>query len=225
MRRVLVLRPEPGASATVERARSRGLDAVALPLFEVEQVEWDAPEPNRFDAILLTSANAVRHGGDGLKELRGLPVHAVGAATADAARQAGFELASWGEVGVERLLDAIDPQLKLLHLAGADRKVPTGPRQEITSVVVYRAKAKAGVDVSTAKGCVALIHSTRAAERFAELIDQAGVDRGSIAIAAISREAAEALGGGWSAIDAVESPDDDALLALTERLCNNAAAT
>ena len=33
MKRVLVLRPEPGASATVERARALGLDAVAVPLF------------------------------------------------------------------------------------------------------------------------------------------------------------------------------------------------
>ena len=40
MRRVLVLRPEPGASATVERARRLGLDAVAIPLFEIEPVAW-----------------------------------------------------------------------------------------------------------------------------------------------------------------------------------------
>ena len=47
MRRLLVLRPEPGASATVERARALGLDAVAMPLFEVEPVAWDAPDPAR----------------------------------------------------------------------------------------------------------------------------------------------------------------------------------
>ena len=33
MNRVLVLRPEPGASLTVEKARQQGLDAVALALF------------------------------------------------------------------------------------------------------------------------------------------------------------------------------------------------
>ena len=37
MSRVLVLRPEPGASATVERARKLGLDAVVIPLFEVSR--------------------------------------------------------------------------------------------------------------------------------------------------------------------------------------------
>src|SRR4051794_41196284 len=96
MRRVVVLRPEPGASATVERARQRGLDAFALPLFEVEPVAWEAPDPDRFDALLLTSANAVRHGGEQLVRLRELPVYAVGSATADAARRGGFEVASVG---------------------------------------------------------------------------------------------------------------------------------
>ena len=72
MRRVLVLRPEPGASATVERARERGLDAVAIPLFEIEPLAWEAPEAGSFDGLLLTSANAVRHGGEGLASLRGL---------------------------------------------------------------------------------------------------------------------------------------------------------
>ena len=61
MRRVLVLRPEPGAAATVKRARARGLDAVAIPLFEIEPLAWEAPPAGGFDGLLLTSANAVRH--------------------------------------------------------------------------------------------------------------------------------------------------------------------
>ena len=96
MRRVLVLRPEPGATATLRRARERGLEAEAVPLFEVEPVEWSVPDPSDFDALLLTSANAVRHGGPGLQALRELPVHAVGEATARAAREAGFAVATIG---------------------------------------------------------------------------------------------------------------------------------
>ena len=88
MRRLLVLRPEPGASATVKRARERGLEAVAAPLFEVEPLTWQAPDVDAFDGLLLTSANAVRHGGDELLKLRGLEVYAVGEATADAAASA-----------------------------------------------------------------------------------------------------------------------------------------
>ena len=221
MRRVLVLRPEPGASATVERARTRGLDAIAVPLFEIERVEWRAPEVGGFDAILLTSANAIRCGGDQLKLVRGLQVHAVGQATAEAARQEGFDIASTGEAGVERLLGSIDPDLRLLHLAGEDRKAPTSVRQQITSITVYRARAKDGVDLNEARGCVAMVHSPRAARRLAELVD----DKGGIAIAAISRDGAEAAGSGWASVDVAESSSDDALLALTERLCNKVRAT
>lgn len=218
MRRVLVLRPEPGASATVKRARERGLDARAIPLFEVEPVPWTVPEAGGFDALLLTSANAVRHAGEGLGELRGLPVYAVGAATADAARQAGFDVASHGDVGIERLLASIEPGLRLLHLAGEDRTVPDGARQNIQSIVVYRSREKEGVDLGDINGVVALIHSPRAGARLAELIEPRA--RSSVAIAAISGEAAKAAGGGWASVDAADSPSDEALLALTERLCN-----
>jgi len=222
MRRVLVLRPEPGASATVRRARERGLDALAIPLFEVEPVAWEVPEAAGFDGILLTSANAVRHGGESLSELRGLPVYAVGATTAEAARVAGFDIASTGDAGVERLLGSIDAGLKLLHPAGEHRQLPAGARQQIHSVTVYRSNAKEGVDLGDSKDCVALIHSPRAGRRFAELVNEA--DKSSIAIAAISREAGEGAGTGWAAVAAAEEPNDEALLALAERLCNKAPA-
>ena len=221
MRRVLVLRPEPGATATVERARRRGLNAVAVPLFAIEPVEWQAPEAGGFDGVLLTSANALRCGGEQLKALRGLPVYAVGAATGEAAREAGFDVASAGEAGVERLLESIDPDLRLLHLAGEDRKVPSGSRQDISSVTVYRARAREDVDLSAARNCVAQVHSPRAARRLAELVD----DKASVSIVAISADAAAAAGDGWAAVEAAETPDDEALLALTERLCNKAPAT
>jgi len=217
MRRVLVLRPEPGAAATVKRARERALDAVAIPLFEIEPVAWEAPEAGSFDGLLLTSANAVRHGGKGLASLRGLKVYAVGEATADAARNAGFDIAASGDAGVDRLLASIEPDLKLLHLCGRDRRDTAGVAQRISSIAVYQANAVQKPDLSTAVGSVALIHSPRAGERFAELVG----DRSSIAIAAISPAAAEAVESGWQAVEASDEPSDDALLALAARLCNN----
>src|SRR6266550_4717165 len=153
MRRVLVLRPEPGASATVERARRRGLEAIAMPLFEIEPVTWDAPDPGTFDALLLTSA------------------HAVGEATADAARNAGFVVASTGDGGVDTLLALLDPKLKLLHLCGEYRTSPTRPRQEIIAVTVYRSAAKnAPEDLSKIKNSVLLVHSPRAGSRLREIL-------------------------------------------------------
>ena len=221
MTRVLVLRPEPGASATVKRARERGLDALAVPLFEIEPVAWEAPQASGFDGLLLTSANAVRCGGERLKDFRALPVYAVGETTAQAARDAGFDVAATGDCGVERLLGSIEPKLKLVHLAGADRKLPDKPRQEIRSIAVYRAKAIEGVDLGDAGSSIALIHSPRAGRRFAELMD---ADKASVTIAAISPDAADATGAGWARVEVAEAPNDEALLALTERLCNKAPA-
>ena len=220
MKRLLVLRPEPGASLTVERARRRGLDASAIPLFEVEPVEWTTPDAASFDGLLLTSANAVRLGGDKLIGLRSLPVHAVGEATAQAARNAGFEIATTGEAGVDQLLASLGADLRLLHLCGEERRPPGDAPQPITPIVVYRAVPTTGVDLASADGSVALVHSPGAAERFVELIDAAGLDRSSIAVAAISPAAAEAAGHGWAAVESAESPNDEALLALAERLCN-----
>jgi|SRR5947209_11204405 len=216
MRRVAVLRPEPGATATLERARQRGLDAFALPLFEIEAVPWNVANPDEFDALLLTSANAVRFGGKELAQLLELPVHAVGEATADAAREAGFGVTSIGDRGVDALLGSLDPKLKLLHLCGEHRNAPANARQEIVPLVVYRSIEMSTSDVRSTRNTVALIHSTRAGRRFAELAS----DRGSVAIAAISPAAAKSVGNGWEIVQAAESPDDDALLALAERLCN-----
>jgi uroporphyrinogen-III synthase len=217
MTRVLILRPEPSASATAKMARERGLDAVSVPLFEVEPVQWDAPEASSFDGLLLTSANAVRAGGSPLEALRGLSVYAVGEATAEAARAAGFDVAASGDSGIDRLLGSIDGDLKLLHLCGEDRREPTDGRQSITPVAVYRAKPIEDPRLGNVGDAVALIHSPRAGRRFAEL---AG-DRRSIAVAAISHAAREAVGSGWRAIEIAEAATDEALLAVAERLCNN----
>ena len=222
MSRVIVLRPEPGASETVARATDRGLDAVSIPLFVIEPVEWQAPGPGSFDALLLTSANAVRWGGDQLKDLRGLPVHAVGRATADAAREAGFDIASTGDAGVDRLLGSLEPELTLLHLCGEDRASRTGIRQEIAAVPVYRSRPiEPAPDIGSISGAVALVHSPRSAMRLAELAGEQKVERREIAIVAISAAAGEAAGTGWKSIDCAEQPTDEALLALAERLCDN----
>jgi uroporphyrinogen-III synthase len=185
-------------------------------LFRIEPVEWQAPEASSFDGLLLTSANAVRFGGDQLEKLRGLKTYAVGEATAQAARERGLDIATTGDAGVERLLGSIDSDLRLLHLCGVDRRAPLQARQQITPLVVYRAEPVESPDLSFAPGSVALIHSPRAGLRFAELVG----DRSPITIAAISPAAADAVGDGWKSVVAADQPSEDALLALAARLCN-----
>jgi uroporphyrinogen-III synthase len=219
MRRLLVLRPEPGASATVDKAQKMGLDAVAAPLFVVEPLAWRGPDPAQFDGLLLTSANAIRHGGGDLAAYRKLPVYAVGEATAAAARDAGFTVANTGDSDIDRLLSSIEPGLRLLHLCGADRREPNAATQSIHPVAVYCAAPVPAPALPATRGMVALIHSPRAGHRFAEL----AMDRSTIAIAAISEAAASAVGDGWQSVAAAGQPSDESLLALAARLCNKPA--
>ena len=225
MRRLVIVRPEPGASATVERARAMGLDAAAMPLFRVEPVEWQVPDAGGFDALLLTSANAVRHGGAGLERLRRLPVYAVGEATAAAAREAGFRVAASGDGGVERLLGSVPTGLRLLHLCG-EHRTETQASQPLAAVSVYRSVAlPMPGEFQRIEGQAVAVHSPRAGRRLAELAEQARIDRGTVRIAAISAAAALAAGAGWERCEAAATPDEPALLALAARLCDNRVRT
>ena len=215
MKPLLVLRPEPGNRATVERARAMGLEPVSFPLFAVEAVAWIAPDAENFDFILFTSANALRHGGPQLAGLQPLEALAVGPATAEAARAAGFRVTMTGERGVEVLLDALPVDRRLLHLAGAEHH-HASTRHALETVVVYRAVTLAAPRLPPG-ALVALVHSPRAGARFAELAP----DRAKVSIAAISAAAAAACGPGWSAVEVAEQPSDGALLALAVRLCQD----
>lgn len=216
MRKLLILRPEPGASATAGAATALGLEALTRPLFVIEPVAWRVPDANDFDALLLTSANAVRHAGRGLTQLASLPVVAVGNATADAARHAGLSVTMTGGSDVRALLDALTGSPRLLHLGGEDR-ADAGNRHDIVTRTVYRAAPLANPGLPGLAGWVAVVHSPRAGARLAELVP----DRASTAIAAISRAAASACADGWERVEYSAEPTDPALLALAARLCQS----
>ena len=219
MRKLFILRPEPGAGASAEKARALGLEAVVTPLFEVVPVKWIAPDPNKFDGLLLTSANAVRHGGEALESVKALPVHAVGEATAEAAREAGFTVRTTGTGNVDDLLDQLPADLKLLHPCGFHRRPPVNPRQKITSACAYRARpATPPPEFRALAGNVAAVHSAEAARRLAELV--LPVERQRTRLAAISQQAAVAAGLGWQSVAIADEPSDDAVLALAVRLCD-----
>ncbi|UUR07250.1 uroporphyrinogen-III synthase [Sphingomonas glaciei] len=210
MRPLVVLRPEPGASATAARAAALGFEVRRHPLFAAEPVPWMLPA-GPFDALLVTSANAVRHGGS----LPALPVHAVGAASAAAARAAGLEVLTVGERGVDGLLERLPEGLRLLHLAGEERIEPVGARQSITSVAVYRMAPLTLPEASLIEDTVAVVHSPAAGRRLSEV----DVARERVRVAAISLAAAAACGSGWARCEAVDAPNDPALLSLAAKLC------
>lgn len=221
---IFVIRPEPGLQSTLQRARDMGLAAVGLPLFEVMPRRWDAPDPKKFDALLLGSANAVRHGGAALERYRGLPVHAVGEATAEAAREAGFTVDRVGEGGLQAVLDANDTPTRYLRLGGAETVPLDSGNHTITERVVYEVRAlpisgSSQVGLRAGKPCV-LLHSAAAARHFGSEINRIGLDRGAIHLACIGERVADAAGTGWAAVRHAPQPGDDALLALARDMCH-----
>lgn len=180
------------------------------PLFAAEPVAWTLPAGN-FDALLVTSATAIRLAGG----FPALPVHAVGEASAAAARASGLKVLTIGEGGVEALLDRLPDGLSLLHLAGEERIVPATARQAITSVAVYRMAPLPLPDAALIEGTVVLVHSPAAGRRLSEVT----AVRERIRVAAISPAAAAACGPGWEHCEAADEPTDRALLSLAAKLC------
>ena len=224
MKPLVILRPEPGASVSAVAAGRLGLEPIVIPLFRIEPIAWTAPDPSRFDGLLITSANALRAGGPELRKCLNLPVHALGEATASAARKGGFRVETVGNGGVDSLLVSLPPNLRLLHLCGSDRREPKAHPQIISVVPVYRsAELPLPENFRSIEGAVVAVHSPRAGTRLAEFVGKADLLRESISIAAISTEAAIAVGTGWQQVEAADEPNDQALLALAARLCQNPA--
>jgi uroporphyrinogen-III synthase len=221
---LLILRPEPGASATAARAAALGWQTIQAPLFRVAAMDW-APPHSTFDAVMMTSANAARLAGAGLAKFVHLPLYAVGRATADTARAAGFVDVRIGTGDAEALLAdaASDGAGTLLHLAGREHRPVARAGMIIERHIVYGAdpvdRLPDAAAQALADGAIALLHSPRAATLFAMLTDATALSRRAIRIAAISLAARDAAGAGWAAALAAACPDDDALLAAAARLC------
>lgn len=223
---LVVVRPEPGNTATVSAARAGGLAARGFPLFEAEPCAWRCPDPAAFDGLLLASGNAVRHGGRELERLRNLPVHAVGEATAAVARGAGLQVATVGAGNLAELIGQVPRPARLLRLAGEEH-VPLAPPPGVLveTCVVYRMRAlplPRALAEQLRAGCVVLLHSAAAARHFAAECDRTATAKGAVALACLAPRVAAAAGSGWLASHSASRPDDAALLALARRMCHRA---
>jgi uroporphyrinogen-III synthase len=198
-------------------------------LFQVRPVEWDPPEPSLFDAVMLTSANAAVHAGPPLRRYDALPCYCVGEATGSAAREAGLDRVEVGRSDAAALVETMAAAgvRAALHLCGRDHIRPAGEPLPIERRIVYAADridrlAPEALD-ALAAGALALVHSPRAARQLTELVDEAGLQRSQIRVAAISPACLEALGPGWRQSAAAAVPSDQALLELAAKLCKTDA--
>lgn len=222
---VLVLRPEPGASRTAALLTGRGLEPILYPLFAIEPVAWALPQDRAFDALLLTSANAVRHAGPDLAAMRVLPCYCVGEATAQAARDAGFAdvRVGGGDAASTIPLLVADGRSRVLHPCGIDVR-PFDPRGLRVEPIPVYCSAERG-DAASLEALiharaptVAMVHSPRAGGRLDALLP---MDlRAPIAVVAISDAAASTCGGGWREMLVATSRNDIEMIACVQRVAS-----
>lgn len=226
--RVIVLRPQPGATATAQALRAAGHDPLVTPLFAIEQVGWTPADPSAYDALLVGSANVFRHGGPALAQLKELPVYAVGGKTARMAHDLGFRVRGQGAGGLAALMPMLveDRHQHILRLAGEDNVDLPASSLTIETRIVYRARAlpmPEALREALARPAVVLLHSARAAAHFSALVTAAGVDRSRIGLALFAPALLHAAGEGWVAVQVAASADDRALLDVAEALCQHHA--
>jgi uroporphyrinogen-III synthase len=222
--RVWISRTAPGADATAARVAALGHEPLVAPVLGVRLLRPDI-DLTGVAAIAVTSVHAL-DALSGLKASHGLPLYAVGPATAAAARAAGF--ADIVEAGPEAAalaarIAAERPQGVVLHPraqeAARDLQADlAGAGVEVRAVVAYRtlpmepSPELAGALAGAADPLDAvLVHSGRGAARVAELLNAAAMAP-PLAIA-VSASAAQPLNGARVRdILVAESPDDGAML-------------
>lgn len=233
--KLLVTRPEEDSAPLADALSALGHEAVLAPLLDIRFLE-DAELPEAaWQALLVTSANGVRalvrH--DHAASLLSLPVLAVGPASADAARAAGFAKveAAGGDVGslAEHVAKALDPAAgPLLHVAGSAVAGDLAGMLEargfsLTRAVLYEARlaselpeaARAALEEGTLDGV--LLYSPRTARAFASLVREAGLEARVMGLAAycLSAAVAEALDElPGLTVKIAREPDQAALIAL-----------
>lgn len=105
-KKIWITRARPGADLTAARVAALGHEPLVAPLLEVRALEPQPVDLAGVAALAFTSANGVRAFA-GLCPARDLRVFAVGAATARAAREAGFRQVLSADGDVAALAEGI----------------------------------------------------------------------------------------------------------------------
>lgn len=227
---ILVTRQEPDASATVARLATLGWEGIAAPLLAIEAVPARLPPAGAVQAVILGSINAVRHLP---KRFRARPLLAVGDATAEAARAAGFahvESAAGDARDLAALasarLDPAGPPLLLATARGAGAPLAADLRARgfrVLRRVTYRARPlpvlPEAAAAALAEGRVAevLFFSASAARVFGRVARARRLTHtlggvGAVTISLAASEIATSLG--FGAVRTAARPDQESLLAL-----------
>jgi uroporphyrinogen-III synthase len=181
-RRVWITRAQPGAEATAARVRALGHDAWVEPLLDIRPLADVRIDLSDVGALAFTSANGVRAFAN-LSGQREIKVFAVGAATAQAARAAGFRAVLSADGDVSALAQGIAARRgeirgAVLHpgatepagdLAGALAEQGV----EVRSIALYEsvpAHLEPGRLAALVQADAALLHSPKAALALAQVL-------------------------------------------------------
>lgn len=203
-------------------AEAAGFEAIAAPLLRIVPLPWSMPAEQP-DALLFTSARAPAVLAEAAPVLRAIPAYAVGPHTAEAARNAGFDIVGTGagDGTATVAMAARDGRHRLLHLAGAATaplEVPAG--LTVDRAAVYAAEAMASLPEQARDGdlLAATLFSVRTAQIFVRLLERARIDRETVRLVAISAKVADAAGEGWRALAVADVPTLDAVMEAARRL-------
>jgi uroporphyrinogen-III synthase/outer membrane murein-binding lipoprotein Lpp len=240
--RVLVFRPQPDADRSASALRERGKQPVVAPLFSVVPGE-EEPPAGPFDALILTSGNAVPALARAPQDWRGrLPAYCVGTRTTELAGEAGFtaHAAEGNRAALLALLrERLPPKQKLLLAAGRDRHedLPEQLRadgHEVTIWTAYESRAVAALPEAAAEALrqgsadAALHYSPRGARTFLELTREAGLTEQALALpqVALSAEiAAPLIAAGAATVLVAEQAEEAALFAALDQLSAKAGTS
>ena len=232
--RLLLTRPREDSLALAEILARHGVDALIEPMMTIRIDDEARLDLSDVQAILLTSANGARALAAAAPDRtgRGLPVLAVGCATARAARDAGFESVTAADGDVDALAALATARLRpesgrLVHVAGrvstgdlATRLTDAGfdteraPLYDAVAVRALSPPACRALEAQTLAG-VALF-SPRTARLFAKLLRESGLETTARALTAFCLSQAVAVAAEtlpWQRIRVATVPRQGALVA------------
>ena len=239
----LLTRPRPDSETLAALLRDRGVESLIEPVIDIHPLnDVQLPNLDKMQALLLTSANGVRALAQLLgppPEARHIALLAVGAASAEAARQVGFQnvhsaggdVAALAALGRAQLNPARGP---LLHVAGTKVAGDLAAMLEshgfdVQRERIYEARARAQLSpesqhaLADSKIDMVLFFSPRSARAFAKLSCAAAVDSALAQVTAIclSAAVAEAASGvTWRRVRIAREPEKAALLDEVAREIN-----
>lgn len=233
--RVLVTRPKEDAEETAELLRARGHTALVAPLIEIQFIDGPEVSFEGVQAILATSSNGV-HALVRRTSRRDVPLFAVGAQTARAARDAGFTVVKSADGDAQALVARTVERAKpdagiLLHAAGSETKGELAESLraagfEVRISVLYDAVAVNSLPPEVVALLAVdeiidavLLYSPRSARIFSDCMVKAGITAKCAALTAfcISPATADVLVAlPFRAVLVAKNPDQAALLALLD---------